>query len=165
MDAVSEIESAIGTKPGSKGSVDFLKLDTSDDNSVASAAATFSETFGNEKGKAATGTLGAIVNNAGIGLNTGTCNTGDILNTNLYGTKRVCDHFAPFLETNGRIVNVGSGMAAIHVGSLRSQADRALLCSGASGNASVSGDAVTWEKIERYATDNFNESGEPYGLS
>jgi carbonyl reductase 1 len=149
MDAVSKIESAIATKQGCKGSVDFLKLDTSDDNSVASAAAAFAES------KA---TLGGIVNNAGIGLNTG--HTGDILDTNLYGTKRVCDHFVPFLdETKGRIVNVGSGSGPIYVGSVRSQADRAFLCSGG-----TTGDA-TWEDIDEYAKNNLNSSGDPYGLS
>jgi len=152
MDAVSKIESAIGTKAGCKGSVDFLKLDTSDDDSVASAAATFSETFGKQ-----TGVLGAIVNNAGIGLNTD--HTGDILNTNLHGPKRVCDHFSPFLDkTNGRIVNVGSGSGPCYVGSVRSKADRAFLCSGADGDA-------TWEAIDTYARNNLNSSGDPYGLS
>jgi NAD(P)-dependent dehydrogenase (short-subunit alcohol dehydrogenase family) len=151
MDAVSKIESAIGSKQGCKGSVDFLKIDTSDDNSVASAAASIADTIGKEK------TLGAIVNNAGIGLNTGS--TGDILNTNLHGPKRVCDHFIPFLdESKGRIVNVCSGSGPIYVGSVRSKADRAFLCSGADGNA-------IWEEIDKYAKENLNRSGDPYGLS
>jgi len=150
MDAVSKIESAIGSKQGCKGSVDFLKIDTSDDNSVASAAASIADTIGKEK------TLGAIVNNAGIG-NTGS--TGDILNTNLHGPKRVCDHFIPFLdENNGRIVNVCSGSGPIYVGSVRSKDDRAFLCSGADGNA-------IWEEIDKYAKENLNKSGDPYGLS
>lgn len=151
MDAVSKIESAIGSKQGCRGSVDFLKIDTSDDNSVASAAASIADTIGKEK------TLGAIVNNAGIGLNTG--HTGDILNTNLYGPKRVCDHFIPFLdENNGRIINVCSGSGPIYVGSVRSKAARAFLCSGADGNA-------TWEEIDKYAKENLNRSNDPYGLS
>jgi len=163
MDAVSKIEKAIGSTPGCKGSIDFLKLDTSDENSVALAAATFAETLKGGTGATAPPTpLGAIVNNAGIGLNTG--DTGDILNTNLYGPKRVCDHFVPFLDpTQGRIVNVGSGLGPIYVGSVRSQADRALLCSGGGGGDA----AITWEDIENYAKRaNPNQSGgDPYGLS
>ena len=151
MDAVSKIEAAIGTTPGCKGSVDFLEIDTSDNNSVVQAAATFAQT-------AKPPTLGAIVNNAGIGLNTG--HTGDILNTNLYGPKRVCDHFLPFLdENNGRIVNLGSGSGPIYVGSVRSQSDRAFLCAGGK-----TGDC-TWDDIENYAKNNLNSSGDPYGLS
>lgn len=153
LDAVSKIETAIGTKQGCKGSVDFLELDTSDDNSVAAAAAAFAQS-----NKGSTKPLGAIVNNAGIGLNTG--HTGDILNTNLYGTKRVCDHFVPFLdEAKGRIVNVGSGSGPIYVGSVRSDADRAFLCAGG-----TTGEA-TWEDIDAYAKNNLNSCGDPYGLS
>lgn len=161
IDAVSKIETAIGSTPGCKGSVDFLELDTSDEASVAKAAATYAANYGNggnadDPNKASP--LGAIVNNAGIGLNTG--NSGDILNTNLFGTKRVCDHFIPFLdETNGRIVNVGSGSGPMYVGSVRSEKDRAFLCGGPSGDA-------TWEKIEAYAKENLKHSqGDPYGLS
>lgn len=150
MDAVSKIESAIGSKQGCKGSVDFLTLDTSSDDSVQQAAATFAQTSPEPK-------LGAIVNNAGIGLNTG--HTGDILNTNLYGTKRVCDHFLPFLVDGGRIVNVGSGSGPMYVGSVRSKQARAFLCAGG-----TTGDA-TWEDIDEYATSNLNSAGDPYGLS
>jgi carbonyl reductase 1 len=146
-DAVSKIEAAIGQTPGCKGSVDFLKLDTSDDDSVASAAALV----------ASQPKLGAIVNNAGIGLNTGY--SGDILNTNLYGPKRVCEHFIPLLdETKGRIVNLGSGSGPMYVGSVRSKADRAMLCSGPEGS-------VTWADIEEHAKNNLNDSGDAYGLS
>jgi len=148
MDAVSKIENAIGKTNGCKGRIDFLKLDTSDDESVAKAAAYVAQS--SKK-------LGAIVNNAGIGLNTG--NTGDILNTNLYGPKRVCEHFIPMLdETKGRIVNLGSGSGPMYVSSVRSQKDKALLCSGPTGDA-------TWEDIEEHAKNNLNSSGDPYGLS
>ena len=162
MAAVSEIEKAIAGKSNCKGSVDFLELDTSDDHSVARAASTFAKTTTTATTTAASTTgstppvLGAIVNNAGIGLNTG--QTGDILNTNLRGTKRVCDKFVPFLDpTEGRIVNLGSGSGPIFVGSLRSKADRAFLCAGG-----TTGDC-SWEDIEGFATT--NSSGDPYGLS
>lgn len=147
MAAVSKIENAIGKTPGCKGSVAFLQLDTSDDESVAKAAASVAQSSKQ---------LGAIVNNAGIGLNTG---QGDILNTNLYGPKRVCEHFIPMLdEKNGRIVNLGSGSGPMYTGSVRSEKDRAFLCSGPSGDA-------TWADIEEYAKSNLNSAGDVYGLS
>eukprot|EP00536_Pseudo-nitzschia_multiseries_P016071 jgi/Psemu1/44829/gm1.44829_g len=150
MDAVSKIEMAIGETPGCKGSVDFLELDTSSDDSVAAAAAAL-------HAKDAATKLGAIVNNAGIGLNTG--HTGDILNTNLYGPKRVCEHFIPLLdETTGRIVNMGSGSGPSYVSSVRSKEAKAMLCSGPEGTC-------TWEEIQAYAKNNLNDSGNPYGLS
>jgi len=97
------------------------------------------------------------VNNAGIGLNTG--HSGDILNTNLHGPKRVCDSFIPLLdETKGRIVNLGSGSGPMYTSSVRSKEARAFLCSGANGSA-------TWEEIDQYAKDNLNSSGDAYGLS
>jgi len=159
LDAVSKIETAIGTTPGCKGSVDFLELDTSSDESVAAAAAAVASGGGpgSGPGPATTTKLGAIVNNAGIGLNTG--HTGDILNTNLHGPKRVCEHFIPLLdETSGRIVNLGSGSGPMYVSSVRSKEDRAMLCSGPEGTC-------TWEDIEEHAKNNLNRSGDPYGLS
>ena len=148
-DAVSKIETAIAGAPGCQGSVDFLQLDCTDDASVAAAAETYAGTLATD------GPLGAIVNNAGIGLMT----TGDILDTNLYGTKRVCDKFLPFLdESKGRIVNVCSGSGPMYVGSVRSGADRAFLCGGPTGDA-------TWEQIDTYAKEHLNGSGDPYGLS
>jgi len=153
MDAVSKIDDAIGKTPGCNGSVDFLKLDTSDDESVAAAAASFAATVGGDNQKK----LGAIVNNAGIGLNTG--HSGDILNTNLYGPKRVCEHFMPLLDQkNGRIVNLGSGSGPMYTSSLRTEADKALLCSGAEGDA-------TWEDIEKHAKEKLNSTQNAYGLS
>lgn len=146
MAAVGTIENAIGKTPGCKGSVTFLKLDTSDDDSVAQAAASIAQSS----------KLGAIVNNAGIGLNTG---GGDILNTNLYGPKRVCEAFIPMLdEEKGRIVNLGSGSGPMYVGSVRSQKERAFLCSGPNGDA-------TWADIEEYVKHNRSSAGDPYGLS
>lgn len=152
-DAVSSIEAAIASSPGCGGSVDFLELDTSDDASVAAAAETYAA-----KQQQQQQPLGAIVNNAGIGLNTGS--TGDILNTNLRGPKRVCDGFLPYLDAEkGRIVNVCSGSGPMYVGSVRSNDDRAFLCQGPTTTD------ASWEKIDAYGRENLNDSGDPYGLS
>lgn len=79
MEAVSRIQREGGNK--AKNNIEFIPLDTSSDESVQAAAEmTKSKLNENEK-------LGAIVNNAGIGLNTASSND-DILNTNLYGPKR-----------------------------------------------------------------------------
>jgi len=141
MEAVSRIQ-----KEGGK-SVEFILLDTSSDESVKAAAElTKSKLSSDEK-------LGAIVNNAGIGLNTGESTEG-ILNTNLYGPKRVCDNFIPLLERNGgRIVNLGSGSGPMYVGGC-SKKDQAMLCSP---------ESMTWEQIEQHA--NANKRGDGYGLS
>ena len=48
------------------------------------------------------------MNNAGAGL-AHRVPEDVILNTNLYGPKRVCDSFIPLLSADGRVVNVGSG--------------------------------------------------------
>ena len=158
MDAVSKIDDAIGKLPGCTGSVDFLKLDVSDDDSVAAAAATLIEKFGsggenNKKQQL----LGAIVNNAGIGLSTG--HMGDILSTNLHGTKRVCEHMIPLLdETSGRIVNLGSGSGPMYVSSVRSKEEKAMLCGGPDCS-------LNWTDIEQYAKENLNSGRDVYGLS
>mmetsp|Transcript_7211 Transcript_7211/g.12941 ORF Transcript_7211/g.12941 Transcript_7211/m.12941 type:complete len:277 (-) Transcript_7211:123-953(-) len=145
--AVSEINDIISKTPSCSGSVEFIPLDTSSDESVAAAAQEArSKLAGKEK-------LYGIVNNAGIGLNTG--NTGDLLNTNLYGPKRVCEQFLDLLdEKNGRIVNLGSGAGPNHVSGC-SLEDKKVLCSP---------DTVTWEYIEKHAKENLHGSN-AYGLS
>ena len=59
-------------------------LDTTSDVSAAVAFEQISDKCGYER-------LHGIVNNAGIGLVTG--QSGDILNTNLYGPKRIYEQF------------------------------------------------------------------------
>lgn len=131
------------------GSVDFIPLDVSDEASALAAAQETRSKLGDD------GKLYGIVNNAGIGLNTGM--TGDIINTNLYGTKRVCDNFMDLLDPiNGRIVNTGSGSGPMHVGS-RSVEEKKILCSPES-------DACTWEWIEQNA-EMAKANSNCYGLS
>jgi len=185
IDAVAEIQKAIdddaAAKGDCKGSVEFLQMDTSDDASVTAAAATYQNTHAEDAEDAKDAKspkLDAIVNNAGIGIKTGKSES--VMNTNLYGVKRVCDAFLPFLETNGgRVVNVGSGAGPIYVKSLTTDDDdtddQRFLCEGGSGasSSSSSGDkAFTWEDIDNYAKThadaackNTNDFVGEYGLS
>lgn len=162
MDAVATIQNDITTNhPDCTGSIDFLILDTSDDKSVAEAAAAFKE---NNKNKNNGGDLlDAIVNNAGIGFNTG--QDENVLNTNLYGPKRVCDSFMPYLnKENGRIVNVGSGSGPMYVSSAScSKEEKIMLCSGGDPESEIS-----WADIESHAKKNLvysNGQNNVYGLS
>jgi len=156
--AVSKINESIAKIPACTGSIDFIPLDTSDNSSVAAAAQeTRSKLLSSSSGDSGDGAgnekLFGIVNNAGIGLNTGS--SGDIINTNLYGPKRVFEHFHDLLdEENGRIVNLCSGSGPMHVGG-SSIEDKKVLCSP---------ESVTWEYIEQHAKEKLNSS-DVYGLS
>lgn len=143
--AVEKIKASIPSS--STGSIDFIPLDTTSDASVANAVKETLTKCGDEK-------LYGIVNNAGIGLNTG--QTGDILNTNLFGPKRVCEEFLPLLDMNiGRIVNLGSGSGPMYTSGCSAE-DKKMLCSPKS---------ITWEQIEKHAKDNLNGYSDTYGLS
>jgi len=89
-------------KEGNAGaSIELVQIDTGSDASVAAAAASVKASLGSEL-------LYAMVNNAGTGLAHGV-DAQTMINTNMYGPKRVCEAFLPLLSTEGRIVNVGSG--------------------------------------------------------
>jgi len=130
------------------GSVDFIPLDTSSETSIKQAVKTTRDKLSDEK-------LYGIVNNAGIGLNTGTAAEA-IITTNLHGPKLVCENFLDLLEDNGRIVNLGSGSGPMYVGGCSVQ-DKKALCSPDSID-------VTWEFIENHAKTNIHSSN-TYGLS
>ena len=130
------------------GSVEFIPLDTCDENSIKNAAKTTKDLLSDNK-------LYGIVNNAGIGLNTGVSNE-LLLKTNLYGPKLVSENFLELLDPeNGRIVNLGSGGGPSYVSGVRSKEDLRILCSPDS-------EACTWEWIENYAQKNI-ENG--YGFT
>jgi len=100
--AVHEIMNAM--PEGCTGSVECVQLDTSSDESVLAAAAIVKEKVGDGK-------LYAVVNNAGTGFSHGV-DAATVMNTNLYGPKRVTEAFLSLLhQTEGRVVNVGSGAA------------------------------------------------------
>jgi NAD(P)-dependent dehydrogenase (short-subunit alcohol dehydrogenase family) len=80
--------------------IELLVIDVSDDKSVADAA---------EKMKGVE--LYALVNNAGVGLQTGGGCEDTVLACNFYGPKRVTDAFVG--QVTDRIVNTSSGVASM----------------------------------------------------
>jgi len=128
-----------------------VQIDVSSDESVALAAKTVESKLGSSK-------LYAVVNNAGAGHSP----PETIVDTNLYGPKRVCDAFLPLLSPEtGRIVNVGSGSGPNYVSKVKD--DRALrfLCCDPNEN-------LTWDWIDSYAKSALGEEGDAgsgYGLS
>jgi carbonyl reductase 1 len=128
--AVQEVQEH-ATGSGSNGTVELLVIDVGSDESVQAAAKSLAD-----KGVI----LNAIVNNAGTFSSHGS-NTETILNVNIFGPKRVVDHFAQFLEQSSssttRIVNVGSGYAPMYL-KIQDEDRQKLLCSP----------DITWEQIE-----------------
>ncbi len=101
QNAVSQIQSLI-ERNKSEGSVQYIAMDVSNDESVKSAANSISDQLLGTGEK-----LYGLVNNAGVGLNTA-LSPSELLNTNLYGPKRVCEAFLPLIDgEKGRIVNLG----------------------------------------------------------
>ena len=145
---INQLISSNRNSPSSCGSVDFLTLDTSSDESVAKAAQEAKRILA-EKGDR----LYGIVNNAGIGLNT--ADSGNIINTNLYGPKRVVENFMDMLDPErGRIVNLCSGAGPSYVSGC-SKEDKKVLCSP---------ESVCFEFIEEHWRRKLNGSN-AYGLS
>eukprot|EP00873_Tetraselmis_striata_P022999 jgi/Tetstr1/443263/TSEL_031297.t1 len=146
-------EAAVASvEPGSNGSVELVVMDVAEDASVAEAAAEVARRLGGDS-------LFAVVNNAGIGLSSSA--TGEqVVNTNLFGTRRVCDAFTPLLsQSEGRIVNVGSGSGPMYVGGCPPQA-QAFLCRA----------PESWEQIEAWVSGEYGlgsrfDGDRGYGLS
>ena len=92
--------------PATVGKIEVLKVDVSSDKSVADAKVALEGRLGGQK-------LYGLVNNAGIGWG----NTADaIMNTNVYGVKRMSEAFIPLLDAStGRVVNLGSGAGPMYV--------------------------------------------------
>ena len=68
------------------------------------------------------------ISSEGVGL-ASNATPDEVLNTNLFGPKRVCEAFGPMLSpTEGRIVNVGSGAGPMYVRECPADAQR-FLCS------------------------------------
>lgn len=125
---------SISLPEGCGGSVEMVQVDVSEDGAVKSAAEAVAGLLGEAK-------LYAIVNNAGIGLSAN-LTPQQVVNTNLFGTKRVCDAFLPLLHpTEGRIVNVGSGGGPNYVSKCPPPA-QAFLCNP----------PRSWAEIEAWVT-------------
>ena len=140
------------------GSADFIQLDVSSESSIQTAASLAREKLSSSDKHQS---LYGIVNNAGIGVNTAA--SGDVMKTNLYGTKLMCDNFIPLLDADkGRIVNIGSGGGPNYVSGIcrDNKADAKMFCSPYSNE-------MTWEWIEQYATThgNGNDDKEKIGLN
>ena len=84
----------------------------------------------------------------------------DVINTNFYGPKRVCDNFMSMMDQkSGRIVNIGSGGGPSFVKKISDVAVKKQMCSA----------STTWAELEvlmkRFLDgDNFG-GGACYGLS
>lgn len=104
------------------------------------------------------GALYAVVNNAGTGLAHNVTEQ-QVLDTNLYGVKRVVDAFQPLLDKDtGRIVNVGSGAAGGYVKTLGETDEARMLMNG----------EATWEDLDKYVQGKLRSNcgaGIAYGLS
>lgn len=99
--------SELGERSGSAARLEPVALDVTSDASVAAAAARIGESLRGEK-------LYGVVNNAGI--NVGSGDFAAVVETNLFGLRRVSEAFVPLLDPNGgRIVNVTSGSGPIFV--------------------------------------------------
>ncbi|HME68925.1 MAG TPA: SDR family NAD(P)-dependent oxidoreductase, partial [Myxococcota bacterium] len=93
-----------------------LRLDVTDDQSVASAASFLEQSVGR---------LDILVNNAGIAIDDGPPSriSGDVLrrtyDTNVFGLVRVTQAFLPLLRRSdaGRIVNLSSGLGSLTLNS------------------------------------------------
>jgi NAD(P)-dependent dehydrogenase (short-subunit alcohol dehydrogenase family) len=95
--------------PSAAGRVQVVQLDVTDQASIAAAAASL---------KCKGVVLYALVNNAGVGLAQpgAPSNPESILDTNLYGVKRVTEALLPLIDPSvGRIVNVSSGAASAYL--------------------------------------------------
>ena len=102
--------------------------------------------------------LFGLVNNAGIGTSTGT--NKEVINTNLYGTKRVCDNFLSMMDQKkGRIVNMGSGGGPSFVKKISDVTIKKQMCSA----------TTTWAELEaimnRYLDGDDFGGGSCYGMS
>lgn len=105
-----------------KSCIEFVEVDVSSDASVKAAAEAV-------KAKMEPKKLYAVVNNAGTGLQHGTT-AETIVDTNLFGPKRVCEAFLPLICSKmGRIVNVGSGSGPSYVKGVKDRETQRMLCS------------------------------------
>jgi len=118
QEAVADIEKATGRSD----SIEAVLIDVTDEASIQAAAEAIRTKLEPRK-------LYGLVNNAGIGLNTGD-GPGHVVDTNFWGAKRVTDAFLPLLcPKMGRVVMTGSGSGPMYVGGVSDVATRRTLCS------------------------------------
>lgn len=148
-------ESLLAIDAGWSPRLTVLALDVASDASVERAAGEVARAAGDGS------PLYGIVNNAGLA----TGSLAQVLDVNVYGMHRVCEHFAPLVEKGGRIVNVTSAAGPNYVAQCSEQWQRFFLDPD-----------LTWEQLGRFmrdcqdlTPDQFAEkglgSGRPYGVS
>lgn len=144
-DGLGTIRNAFPDLP--KEAIELVQIDVCDDASIGAAA---------EALVAKGVTLYALVNNAGVGLNTKPSGGSSLLQTNFYGPKRVSEAFYPLIDpVCGRIVNVSSGAASMWLRG-GTAAQKVLFTSADS----------TWEQLEAAVVKALpTASGSGYGLS
>ena len=118
QDAVADIARATGKSDN----IEAVLIDVTDEASIKAAAESIQKKLEPKK-------LYGLVNNAGIGLNTG-ASAEEVVNTNLWGPKRVTDAFLPLLCPKlGRIVMTGSGSGPSYVKGVTDVETKRTLCS------------------------------------
>ncbi|CAJ1373541.1 unnamed protein product [Effrenium voratum] len=133
-----------GLPAGCAGKCEVVQLDTSSDSSVAAAVEAVKSSLGSDQ-------LYGIVNNAGTGLGHGV--TADVvMNTNLFGPKRVIEGFMPLLNKEGRIVNVGSGAGPMYVARCPPEVKK-MLCNP----------EITWPEIAEHAKSGLGSAADAMG--
>ena len=106
--------------------IKVVQIDTNSQESIKVAAQSIAKDLGEYK-------LYALVNNAGIYNGSGE----EIMRTNLYGPKLMCDAFTPLIDpTCGRVVNMSSGMGPGYVSKCNDEQKKILIRSD-----------VTWEQV------------------
>lgn len=137
-----------GAPPGSEERIQLLSLDVSNEASVLTGAEEIRTQFGPES-------LYGIVNNAGIGFGRSIEET---LETNFYGTQRVCSSFIDLLMPDeGRIVNIASASGPNYLAKMN-PATRKLFVDP----------MTTWEELDavmKEAAGQVDYDGIAYGLS
>jgi len=108
-------EAAVATlKKSGRNNVSHQQLDLNDNKSVIAAAEAVQKAYGG---------LDILINNAGMAWKGNAFNE-DVarttIETNYYGTLRVCNAFFPLLRDNARVVNLSSGVSP---SSLRKMSD------------------------------------------
>lgn len=144
IDSLNELTTG---DPPLASKIDLVEMDVASDSSVSAAA----ELIKNKGVK-----LYALVNNAGVGFNTGPDSKDSLLNTNFYGPKRVTEAFLECIDPEkGRIVNVSSGAASMW---LRNQSEET--------KSLFSSPETTWEELNS-AVQSLKDSASmgAYGLS
>lgn len=141
---------SLGLNSDAAGRCTLVQLDANNEASISAAAATVAKTV------SPSDPLYAIVNNAGAGLAHNVAPE-TIIDTNLYGPKRVVEAFLPLLSSSGRIVNVGSGAGPSYVKAL-----------GNSAAAREIMNPTSWEQVVAHVKANLGgpaDSMGGYGLS